>query len=77
MATTIQVHEKIKNELASLKSEGESYEAVIQRLIFAVENENRERTKLLIEGCKVMAKDSLQVCKDWEAANTSWPEWKE
>lgn len=74
MLTTIQLHKDIKEELASLKSEGESYESVIQRLIRSVEKESQERTKLLIEGCKEMAKESLKVCKEWEAADTDWPE---
>lgn len=74
MLTTIQLHKEIKEELASLKSEGESYEAVVQRLIFAVEKANQERTKLLIEGYKEMAEESLKVCKEWEAADTEWPE---
>jgi len=44
----------------------ESYEDVINRLL---ELENKQKTmnkKLLIEGYKKMAKESLRITKEWE-----------
>lgn len=31
---------------------------------------NREQKQLLIEGCKVMAKDMIQINEEWEAIDS-------
>jgi len=49
-----------------IKNKMESYEDVINRLL---ELENKQKTmnkKLLIEGYKKMAKESLRITKEWE-----------
>ena len=76
--TTIQLQEQVKNELERLKVEPrETYEDVIKRLIKEREIQKRKQRELLIEGCKVMAEESLKICKEWEVAEPEWPEWKE
>ncbi len=77
MLTTIQLHEDVKNELASLKQESETYEEVIKRLIEESDMRKRSNRELLIEGCKVMAEESLKICKEFDAIEPKWPEWKE
>jgi len=77
MVTTIQLQEQVKSELDRLKEEPrETYEDVIRRLIKTIEIQKRKNCQLLIEGCKEMAEDSLKICKEWEAADAEWPEWK-
>ncbi|MAF50605.1 MAG: hypothetical protein CMH64_00785 [Nanoarchaeota archaeon] len=70
MITTIQIHEKVKSELESIKKPKETYEDVIVRLIDSEEKQKREQEKLLIEGCKEMAKDMLEINKEWEGTLT-------
>ena len=68
MITSIQVHEDVKRELDSLKkSTKESYEDVIIKLIKASEKYKREQKKLLKEGYKEMAEESLKITKEFEA----------
>lgn len=76
MITTIQVHEKLKNELDMLKEGRESYEDVISRLLETLEELKRSDEKLLIRECKEMAKDNLKMTKEWEHidAELEW-EW--
>jgi len=42
-----------------------------------VEKYKREQEQLLIEGCKVMAKNMIEINKEWEAVDSDidW-EWK-
>ncbi len=73
MITTIQVHEEVKKELENLKeSNKESYEDVILRLVYEAEKKKRYDKKLMIEGCKAMAKDSLKIVKEWEPTELGW-----
>ena len=72
MITTIQLGENVKNELERLKeSKGDTYEKVILSLIKIAEEKKRKQTDLLIEGCKVMAEDSLRITKEWETTDAS------
>ena len=72
---TIKIPEDLKEILDKLKiSKEESYGEVILRLIYEIEKIKRSDKKLLIEGCKVMAEDSLRICKEWEAVDAEWPE---
>jgi len=76
MVTTIQLNENVKNALDRLKSNKETYEEVILKLMKLAEKNKREQEELLIEGCKVMAEDMIRINKEWEAvdANIDW-EW--
>lgn len=70
MVITIQLQKSVKNRLRTLKiTSKETYEDVIRRLIREKEIQMRTDKQLLIEGCKVMAKESLKICKEWEAAD--------
>jgi len=68
--TTIQIRENVKNELDKMKSRNQSYEEVIINLMRIAEQHKRQKKELLIEGCRVMAKDSLKITKDWETTDS-------
>lgn len=78
MVTTIQLNEGVKNALDRMKSNKETYEEVIINLMKIAEKCKREQEQLLIEGCKVMAEESLKINKEWEAvdADIDW-EWND
>lgn len=67
MVTTIQLNEDVKKALDRLKSNKETYEQVILNLMKTAEKCKREQEHLLIEGCKVMAKESLKITKEFES----------
>ncbi len=67
MVTTIQLNENVKNALDRLKSNKETYEEVILNLMKIAEKCQREQEQLLIEGCKVMAEESLKITKEFES----------
>ena len=67
MITTIQIHEKVKNELEKLKTNRESYEDIILNLIKINEIYKRKKDKLLVEGCKAMSEENLRITKEFEA----------
>ena len=76
MVTTIQLNENVKSALDRLKSNRETYEEVILNLMKIAERCKREQKQLLIEGCKVMANESLKITKEFEAIeNLSDWEW--
>jgi len=66
MVTTIQLNENVKNALDRMKNNKETYEEVILNLMKIAEKCKREREQLLIEGCKVMAEESLKITKEFE-----------
>ncbi len=66
MVTTIQLNESVKKVLDSMKESRETYEDVIVRLMKDVGNQKEEREKLLIEGYKEMAEESLILAKEGE-----------
>ena len=72
MITTIQIHEKVKQELDTLKKNKESYEQVISKLLELVEKQKRSHNGLLIEGYKEMAEESLKVTKEWSKTEKVW-----
>ncbi|MEI6849723.1 MAG: hypothetical protein WCK29_01665 [archaeon] len=75
--TTIQIRENVKNLLERLKVKpNQTYEEIIVDLIDERQNNKMEQEKLLIEGCHVMAKDSLRIVKEWESSSLDW-EWNE
>ena len=67
MITTIQLNENVKKSLEKMKSNKETYEQVILNLMKIAEKYKREQEQLLIEGCKVMAEESLKITKEFEA----------
>jgi len=67
MVTTIQLNEDVKRALDRLKSDKETYEQVILKLMKVAEKCKREQEQLLIEGCKVMAEENLKITKEFEA----------
>lgn len=67
MVTTIQLNEEVKTALDRMKSNKETYEQVILNLMKIVEKSRRENEQLMIEGCKVMAEESIKITKEFEA----------
>lgn len=78
MVTTIQLNEDVKNALERMKTNKETYEQVILNLMKIAEKCKREKEQLLIEGCKVMAKDMIEINKEWKAVDSDidW-EWND
>lgn len=78
MITTIQLNESVKRALDRMKSPKQTYEEVIVSMMRQIEEQKRNQRELLIEGCKEMAKDSLRIAKEFEAADSEidW-EWNE
>ena len=66
MVTSIQLNENVKKALDKLKSNKETYEEVIVKLIEESKRKKEGQEKLLIEGYKEMAKESLKIAKEWE-----------
>ena len=66
MVTTIQLNENVKRELDKLKSSKETYEDAILNLMKIARENKKEQEKLLIEGCKEMYDDMLEIAKEWE-----------
>ena len=79
MITSIQIHEKVKKELDSLKENSkESYEEIIVKMMKQLEEQKRKQRDLMIEGCKEMAEDSLRITKEWEKTDAELDlEWNE
>ena len=67
MITTIQLNDQTKNSLSQIKQQGETYEALIIRMMQQLELKKRKQEELLIEGCKVMAEEDLKIAKEFEA----------
>jgi len=67
MVTSIQLNENVKKRLSELKtSNKETYEDVIINLISKIENQRKERDKLLKEEALELAEESLKIAKEWE-----------
>ena len=66
MITTIQLNEDVKKALDRMKSNKETYEDIIVNLMDYFEEQKRNQEELLIEGCKEMYDDMLNVAKEWE-----------
>ena len=67
MVTTIQLNEDVKKRLEFLKEKkGDTYENVIVKLIDEKETDKKKIERLLIEGYKERAKESLKIAKEWE-----------
>ena len=67
MVTTIQLNEDVKKRLEFLKEKkGDTYEKVIVKLIDEKETDKKRIERLIIEGCREMAEDSLKIAKECE-----------
>ena len=67
MITTIQINSEVKNAMDKMKSGKETYEQLILNLMYSAEKQKKEQEKLLIEGYKEMAEESLKITKEFEA----------
>jgi len=68
--TTIQLRESVKRVLESLKEkQNQSYEDVIVKLIDESEMKKKMQEELIIEGCKEMYNDMLEITKEWESTD--------
>lgn len=78
MISSIQIRENVKQELAGLKlKDNDSYEDVIVRLVNESKLKKRLDKKLLIEGYKEMAEESLKICKEFDSIEEDFDwEWK-
>ncbi|MFH1452038.1 MAG: hypothetical protein ABIF88_02600 [archaeon] len=76
MVTTIQISNEAKSELDRIREGKQTYEQIILGLLKKSLEDKKRQEELLIEGCKVMAEDSLKINKEWEFvdAEIGW-EW--
>ena len=66
--STIQLNENVKLALERLKEKrNESYEDVIVKLLNEKQKSKKELEKLMKEGYKEMAEESLKITKEFEA----------
>lgn len=76
MVTTIQLNESVKESLDKLKNNKQTYEDVILDLMKIAEECRRRQEKLLIEGYKETAEESLKITKEFEAIESDFDwEW--
>ena len=64
MVTTIQLNENVKKALDRIKSDKETYEEVIVKLIDKADGYKMD--ELLKEEALEMAEESLKISKEWE-----------
>ena len=77
MVTTIQLNEDVKNALKRMKSNKETYEDIIVKMMNQIDEQNRKHIELMIEGAKATAKESLKITKECEAIEEDFDwEWK-
>ena len=78
MVTTIQLNENVKNALDRLKSNKETYEDLIVKMINQIDEQKRKHIELMIEGAKETAEESLKITKEFEAIDEDFDwEWKD
>lgn len=65
--TTIKVHQKTKSELDALRSQEESYDQIISRLITHIQRKELQRE--LIVAYKSMGKKDLELLEEWESSS--------
>lgn len=66
--TTVKLRNRTKAALDVLKSERETYDEVISKLV----SQAKEKTlkSELVEAYKSLGKDELKILEDWETAST-------
>ena len=72
MITTIQLHEEVKKDLDKLKTDKETYEEVIIKMIRILEKQKRNQKTLLKESYQEMAQESKKTTYEWETAGLDW-----
>jgi len=78
MVTTIQLNEDVKKALDRLKSNKETYEDIIIKMINQTDEQKRKFVELMIEGAKETAEESLKITKEFEAIEEDFDwEWNE
>ena len=78
MVTSIQLNEDVKKALDRLKSNKETYEDIIVKMINQVDEQKRKHVELMIEGAKETAEESLKITKEFEAIEEDFDwEWKD
>ncbi|MDO8459817.1 MAG: hypothetical protein Q7S74_01785 [Nanoarchaeota archaeon] len=78
MITTIQLNENVKKALDRLKTNKETYEDIIVKMINQIDEQNRNHIELMIEGAKETAEESLKITKEFEAIEEDFDwEWKD
>jgi len=65
--TTIKLQRSTKNALDNFKSKVDSYDSVIRKLVFTVQQKNLKSQ--LIEAYKKMGKEDLDTLEEWEPAS--------
>ena len=77
MVTTIQLNENVKKSLDRMKTKNETYEDVIVKMMKLLEEQKRKHIKLMIEGAKETAEESLKITKEFETIEEDFDwEWK-
>lgn len=78
MVTTIQLNENVKNALDRMKSDRETYEDIIVKMINQIDEQKRKNIELMIEGAKETAEESMKITKEFEAIEEDFDwEWKD
>ena len=67
ITTTIKLQKKTKSELDQIKSESESYDSAIKRLISSTKNKNLKAE--LVEAYKSMGQRELDILDEWDLAS--------
>lgn len=76
MSTTIQISESLREKLISVKQDKkETYEEIISKLLKNFERKKQEEENLLKEGYMEMYEDLITLDKEWEGAQSEWPEY--
>ena len=65
--TTVKIRDETKSSLDEIKVESETYDEVINRIIFAVKKRNLKNE--LVEGYTAVGKDDLDTLEEWESAS--------
>lgn len=78
MVTTIQLNENVKTALNRMKTNKETYEEIIVKMIHQIDEQKRKHTELMIEGAKETAEESLKITKEFEVIEEDFDwEWNE
>ncbi len=72
MVTTIQLNEDVKKDLDRLKTNKETYEDLIVKMIRQIDEQKRKHVELMIEGAKETAEESLKITKEFEAIESDF-----
>lgn len=70
--TTVKLQMRTKSALDELKSEGETYDAVISKL--ASQAKEKTLKSDLVAAYKRLGKDELKILEDWEASSSELEE---